>query len=60
LRIKPSPSRSHCTAAPAMKALPSSAYSVTPSTFHAGVVSRPCCEATGSRPVFTSKKAPVP
>ena len=42
LLMMPSPSRSHCTAAPAMNALPSSAYVVLPPTRHATVVTRPC------------------
>ena len=38
--IRPSPSRSHCTTAPPMKTLPSSAYSVRSPIFHATVVIR--------------------
>ena len=59
-RIMPSPSRSHCTTAPAMKTLPSSAYSVRPPICHATVVSSCCCDASASVPVFSSRKQPVP
>jgi hypothetical protein len=43
-----------------MKELPSSAYAVLPSIFHATVVSSPAFEYTGVSPVFISRKAPVP
>src|SRR6266566_151449 len=58
--MMPSPSRSHCTTAPAMKMLPSSAYSVRLPMRHATVVSRLCLDAIGLVPVFMSMKQPVP
>ena len=58
--MSPRPSRSHCTAAPAMKALPSSAYVVFPSICHATVETRPCLLFVGVEPTFMSAKAPVP
>ena len=59
-RMIPSPSRSHCTTAPPMKTLPSSAYSVTPPRFQATVVSSLCRESGACVPVFCSMKQPVP
>src|SRR5207253_1316999 len=56
----PRPSRSHCTTAPAMKMLPSSAYSVRFPIRHATVVSRLFLDAIGFVPVFMSMKQPVP
>ena len=58
--MMPRPSRSHCTTAPAMKMLPSSAYSVRLPMRHATVVSRLFFEVTGLVPVFISMKQPVP
>ena len=58
--MSPSPSRSHCTTAPPMKTLPSSAYIVLPPICQATVVSRRFCETTGRSPVFCSMKQPVP
>ncbi len=58
--MMPSPSRSHCTTAPAMKMLPSSAYSVLSPMRHATVVSRLFLDAIGFVPVFISMKQPVP
>ena len=60
LRMMPSPSRSHCTTAPPMNTLPSSAYFVLPPIFQATVVSSLFCETTGRSPVFCSMKQPVP
>ena len=60
VRMSPSPSRSHCTAAPAMNALPSSAYVVWPPICHATVVTSPCLLFVGVLPMFMSAKAPVP
>ena len=54
------PSRSHWIAAPAIKTLPSSAYSVSPPVFQPMVVSRPVLEAVAFLPVFMSRKQPVP
>src|SRR5256885_3921782 len=56
----PRPSRSHCTTAPAMKMLPSSAYSLRWPMRHATVVSRLCLDVIGFVPVFISMKQPVP
>jgi len=47
-------------AAPAMNTLPSRAYVVIPPIRQAIVVTSPCDEATGSAPVFSSMKHPVP
>src|ERR1051325_1810294 len=58
--MMPSPSRSHCTTAPAMKIEPSSAYSVRSPTRQATVVSRLFFDGTGFVPVFISMKQPVP
>jgi hypothetical protein len=58
--MMPRPSRSHCTTAPAMKTLPSSAYSVRPPMRHATVVRRLFFDAMGLVPVFISMKQPVP
>src|SRR6266480_3862857 len=58
--MMPSPSRSHCTTAPAMKMLPSSAYSVRFPMRHATVVRRLFLDAIGLVPVFMSMKHPVP
>ena len=62
--MMPSPSRSHCTAAPATNTLPSSAYVTcgragSPSA-QAIVVSSPFAELRASVPVFSSMKQPVP
>ncbi len=43
-----------------MNTLPSRAYVVAPPIRQAIVVRRPCDEATGSGPVFSSMKHPVP
>jgi hypothetical protein len=58
--MMPSPSRSHCTAAPAMNTEPSSAYARSPRGPHAEVVSIPWRLGTRFSPVCTSRKAPVP
>src|SRR3989441_12748317 len=58
--MMPSPSRSHCTTAPAMKMLASSAYSVRLPMRHVPVVRRLFLEAIGLVPVFMSMKQPVP
>jgi hypothetical protein len=58
--MMPSPSRSHCTAAPAMNTLPSRAYSIVSPIFQATVVSSRLCESTGLAPVCISMKQPVP
>ena len=55
-----SPSRSHCTTAPPMKTLPSSANSGCAVTWAAEVVIRPLCEASKRWPVCISMKQPVP
>ena len=58
--ISCSPSRSHCTAAPATKTAPSSAYSAVPSgCIHATVVSSRS-DSTGVLPVLTRTNEPVP
>ncbi len=56
----PSPSRSHCTAAPATNALPSSANATSSPTFQATVVSSPKRLGMGFDPTLTRTKAPVP
>ena len=56
----PSPSRSHCTAAPATKIEPSSAYVVSPFRRYAQVVSSRFFDTTGEEPVFSTMKQPVP
>src|SRR2546423_1434735 len=58
--MMPSPSRSHCTTAPAMKMLPSSAYSVRLPIRQETVVRRLFLDAIGLVPVFISMKQPVP
>ena len=59
--IKPSPSRSHCTIAPAMNTLPSSAYSTgSPPSFHATVVRSWFFDSIRSTPVCINMKHPVP
>src|SRR2546421_7103664 len=58
--MMPSPSRSHCTTAPAMKMLPSSAYSVRFPIRQETVVRRLFLDAIGLVPVFISMKQPVP
>ena len=58
--MSPSPSRSHCTTAPAMNTLPSSAYCGSPPRWHAAVVSSRLDEATGRPPVCINMKHPVP
>jgi hypothetical protein len=60
LRMIPSPSRSHCTTAPPMKTLPSSAYSVRLPRRHATVASSLWRETGALVPVFWSMKQPVP
>ena len=55
-----SPSRSHCTTAPAMKTLPSSAYSRVAVDCAAVVETGRCCEICMSAPVCISMKQPVP
>ena len=59
-RISPRPSRSHCTTAPPMNTLPSSAYSVRPPICHATVVTSCWLDARGVVPMFCSRKQPVP
>ena len=59
--ISPSPSRSHCTAAPVTKIAPSRAYVGRPSgPSQATVDRRPASERTTSSPVLTSTNEPVP
>src|SRR6266545_598844 len=58
--MRPSPSLSHCTAAPVTNALPSSAYTGPVPRSHASVASRPAAERAIVDPVFTSRKQPVP
>ncbi len=58
--MMPRPSRSHCTAAPAMKTLPSTAKRCLPAMRDATVVSSPFCEKTGRSPVCWRMKQPVP
>src|ERR1017187_3929168 len=53
-------SRSHCTTAPPIKILPSSAYSRRFPALAASVVISRCFERTNSVPTFCSKKQPVP
>ena len=53
-------SRNHCTAAPAINTLPSSAYSSLPSMRQAVVVNNLLLERTGLLPVCMSMKQPVP
>ena len=55
-----SPSRSHCTTAPPMKTLPSSAYSGVVVGCAAAVVSRPLALDSKRSPVCISMKQPVP
>ena len=56
----PSPSFSHCTAAPAMKMDPSSAYCTgSPGSCHPMVVSTPS-PVPAPAPLFITTKAPVP
>ena len=57
---RPSPSRSHCTAAPAMKIPASSAYAAPPVGSHAIVVRIPCPPTGRFVPVCSSRNAPVP
>ena len=58
--MTPSPSRSHCTAAPVMKIDPSRAYSTVVPSVNAIVVTSPCCERGASAPVCSSTNDPVP
>jgi hypothetical protein len=60
LPMMPSPSRSHCTIAPAMKVEPSSAYTTSSPSFQPTVVSSPFFDGTARAPVFMSMNAPVP
>ena len=53
-------SRSHCTTAPPIKMLPSSAYSRRCCALAASVVMSRCFERTNSVPMFCSRKQPVP
>ena len=55
----PSPSRSHCTTAPPMNTLPSSAYSL-PRVCAQAVAIRPLVDCTTLSPVCSSMKQPVP
>ena len=55
-----SSSRSHCTAAPPTKILPSRAYSTWFPQLAAIVVTSPFLLSTISLPVFISRKQPVP
>ena len=59
-RKNSSPSRNHCTTAPAMKMLPSSAYSVRLPMRQATVVRSLFLDAMRRVPVFMSMKQPVP
>ena len=59
--MTPSPSRSHCTTAPAMKTEPSRQYVVLPPTCQPTVVSSLCFDWPAAyRPMFSSMKQPVP
>jgi hypothetical protein len=58
--MSPRPSRSHCTTAPPMNTLPSSAYSLTPSMREATVVNKPWPERATCVPVCMRMKQPVP
>ena len=58
--MMPSPSRNHCTAAPAMNTLPSRAYVTLPPSLQATVDNMPCVERTMCSPVLTRIKLPVP
>ena len=53
-------SRSHCTTAPPIKMLPSSAYSSRFCALAARVVISLCFERMNSVPMFCSRKQPVP
>ncbi len=53
-------SRSHCTTAPPMKTLPSSAYSSLRFALHASVVIIRSFDSTKLSPMFCSRKQPVP
>ena len=57
---RPRPSRSHCTAAPATKMLPSSAYSTRPADAPGDGRDQPGLRARRLAPVFISRKQPVP
>ena len=59
-RMMPSPSRSHCTTAPATKMEPSSAYSTRSPICQAMVVTSLLVDWMGSLPVFIRMKQPVP
>src|SRR5207249_2195287 len=58
--MSPSPSRSHWIAAPAMKTLPSSAYTGSPRGPQASVVISPRAAAARRLPVLSNRNAPVP
>ena len=58
--MMPTPSRSHCTTAPAMKMLPSSAYCTSSPICQAIVVTRLFFDSIGLSPVFIIRKQPVP
>ena len=58
--MRPSSSRSHWMALPALNTLPSRAYVVFPPTVQAAEVTSPARETTGSAPTFISVKQPVP
>src|SRR5205809_2278283 len=58
--MMPSPSRSHCTAAPVTKIDPSSAYSTAEPRPAAMVVIRPDEDMCASGPVFIKTNDPVP
>src|ERR1051326_5266743 len=55
-----SPSRSHCTAAPAINTAPSRQYVVRLPSFHPTVVNRPFADKAGLSPVLSKRKQPVP
>ena len=58
---EPRPSRSHCTTAPPMKTLPSSAYSVCVANLPGDGGEQPIARTCTARsPVFSSRKQPVP
>jgi len=54
------PSRSHCTTAPPMNTLPSSAYSGVAVGWAAAVVMRPLALASKCSPLCINMKQPVP
>ena len=58
--MMPSPSRSHCTAAPVSKIDASSAYVLESPMHHASVVTSPAGGVGTVKPAFSSTNEPVP